>query len=474
MNPSSSSEKQQFIQNNLVYMDNITVRFGHVVALDGLNFRIGNNEVVGVLGNNGAGKTTLIKALIGGYPIAAGEMFFNGQRVNFTSPQEARAAGIETAYQDFGLVNFLNCPQNFFLGKELRKRVGPFALLDRRKMRAIAAETLEEIGFSYDRYKNKIAGSLSGGEKQAISVGRAYYFATKLLILDEPTTALSEAGVERVLRLVEKAKERGISVIFVTHKSQEVFDVADRFVVLQNGKGYADLKKEDVTPKQLEKLLISSKLSLLREMATGVAHQFRNPLGIMKLSVEMLRDEFTVTQDQDDYERITEMLLREIDTLNLVVNNFLDFARPPKIDKQPCGLKDIIAASLRRLPLRDYPEITIVQRLQENIPDYRMDRDLMKQILANLILNAMQASPPQSTIEIRGFLDNDKLVIDVQDWGKGVDESTKNQIFYPFFTTRTNGTGLGLSIVQRLLEQHHGTIEVQSTPGQGSTFRIVL
>jgi simple sugar transport system ATP-binding protein len=474
MAASFPEKKNELIKNNLVYMENITVRFGKVIALEGVNFRVGKHEIVGLLGDNGAGKTTLVKSLIGYHPITTGEIFFNGHRVQFTSPKEARLAGIETAYQDLALFDFLNCSQNFFLGKELSKRIGPFAVLDHRKMRKIVAETLEEMGFKYERYKNRIVGALPGGEKQAIAVGRAYYFGTKLLILDEPTAALSESEAERVLQLVMKAKQRGLSVIFVTHKSHEVFEVADRFFVLQNGKAYADLNKEDVTPKQIEKLLISSRLKMLREMAAGVAHQVRNPLGVMKLSVEMLRDEFHVEQHQEDYDHITHMLIREIDTLNLVVNNFLDFARPPKTDKKLCSLQEIIMASLKRLPLDDFPGIEIIQRIQEGIPDYLMDRDIMKQVISNLVLNALQASPPHSKVEIRGFMENGGLIIEIQDWGCGLDEKTRNQIFHPFFTTKTAGTGLGLSIVQRFVEQLQGTIDVWSIPGKGTTFRIVL
>ena len=468
------AKKIELIENNLVYMENIKVQFGKVIALDGVNFRVGENEVVGLLGNNGAGKTTLINALIGHYAITTGEIFFNGKRANFKSPRDARLAGIETVHQHITLMDPLSISRNFFLGRELQKRIGPFKFLDCKGINTIALKALEEIGFKYGRHLDKKVRSLSGGEKQAVAIGRAYYFGTKLLILDEPTAPLPESAAELVLRLVKKVKQKGLSVIFVTHRAHEVFEVADRFVVLQNGKNYADLKKEDATIKKLEKLLISSRLTAVREMAAGVAHQIRNPLGVMKLSAEMLRDDFKVAENREDYDRITHTLVKEIDTLNLVINNFLDFARPPKIRKTLCSIQEIIQASVGHLPRDDFSTIEITVNIQEGMPEYFMDESLMNQVLSNLILNALQASPPHSKIEIRAFIEDTLLVVEVQDWGCGFDEDTRKQIFHPFFTTKTTGAGLGLSIVHRLVEQHHGTIDVYSSPGNGSTFRIIL
>lgn len=468
------SKKIECIENTLVYMENIKVQFGKVIALDGVNFSVRKNEVVGLLGNNGAGKTTLINALIGHYTITSGEVFFDGKRANFKSPRDARLAGIETVHQYIALMDSLSISRNFFLGRELKKKIGPFKFLDHKGMNTIALQVLEGIGFKYGNHLHKRVGSLSGGEKQAIAIGMAYYFGTKLVILDEPTAPLPESDAELVLRLVVKAKQKGLSVIFVTHRAHEVFEVADRFVVLQNGRNYADLKKEDATIKKLEKLLISSRLTAVREMAAGVAHQIRNPLGVMKISAEMLRDDFKAVKNQEDYDRITHTLVKEIDTLNLVVNNFLDFARPPKIRKTLCSIKEIIQESIEHLPLNDFSTIDIAVNIQEGMPEYFMDENLMKQVISNLVLNALQASPPQSKVEIRAFMEDTILAIEVQDWGCGFNDETKKQIFHPFFTTKTTGSGLGLSIAHRLVEQHHGTIEVYSSPGKGSTFRIVV
>jgi two-component system sensor histidine kinase AtoS len=233
---------------------------------------------------------------------------------------------------------------------------------------------------------------------------------------------------------------------------------------------------EDITRvKQLEeKLSLSSRLAALGEMAAGVAHQIRNPLGVMKVSAEMLRDYYRVTEDERNYQRITHMMISEIDTLNIVIRNLLDFARPRDIQKSPCSISEIIRCSLESLPLDKYPELEIETLDSDHLPDYLMDKSLIEQVLSNLILNAIQASPPDGRIRISAATQQGHLQIAIQDWGCGFDESTRKQIFNPFFTTKSDGTGLGLSISHRIIEQHNGTIDVFSTPGGGSTFRVTL
>jgi len=233
---------------------------------------------------------------------------------------------------------------------------------------------------------------------------------------------------------------------------------------------------EDITRvKQLEeKLSVSSRLAALGEMAAGVAHQIRNPLGVMKVSAEMLRDYYRVTDDERNYQRITHMIISEIDTLSIVIRNLLDFARPRDVQKSPCSINEIIRCSLESLPLDKYPELEIQRRGLDHLPDYLMDKSLIEQVVSNLVLNAIQASPPNGKIQISAAMKQGHMHIVIQDWGCGFDESTRRQIFNPFFTTKSDGTGLGLSISHRIIEQHGGTIDVFSKPGGGSTFRVTL
>jgi len=252
-------KKKKFISESLIFMENVLVTFGKVVALDSVNFHIMPNEVVGLLGDNGAGKSTLIKSINGYNQITSGNIFYNGKHAFFKSPKDARNAGIETAYQDLALVNLMSISRNFFLGRELTKKIGPISFLRKKKMDEKAAKSLSNVGLENIREMEESVNFLSGGERQAISIGRATYFGAKLLILDEPTAALSVKETEWVLQLVSEAKNNGLAVIFISHNAYEVFGVADRFVVLQHGKNYADLKRDETDPEHLIEVIAGRK-----------------------------------------------------------------------------------------------------------------------------------------------------------------------------------------------------------------------
>ena len=460
--------------NNLVRMENISVRFGKVVALNGVNFNVGGGEIVGLLGDNGAGKTTLIKTLIGLLKPDSGKIFFQGRQVSFNSPIQARIAGIETTYQDLALIDLLSVTRNFFLGREVKKKIGPFQFLDHKKMKSITEKYLYENGFTEKDIIHKVVNSLSGGERQKIAIGRANYFCAKLLILDEPTASLSETETEQVLNLVLRAKRRGTSVIFVTHNAHEVFEIADRFIILQNGKNLANLGKKDADLKEIEKLVISSRLAAVRQMAAGVAHQIRNPLGIMKVTAEMLKDDFEVADNREDYKRLTQLLINEIDSLNLTINNFLDFARPIKIKRKICSIGKIIQQSLLNIPMNKFKNIKLETEIEDKLDTVYLDNKLIEQVATNLLLNALEASPPGSTVKLRAYKSLQCIIIEAEDRGEGFNERKIKQIFSPFFTTKANGTGLGLSIAKRIVEQHGGSITAVSSPGNGSIFTVKL
>lgn len=243
--------------NHLLKMERITKSFsnGKVVAVDDVNFHVNHNEVVGLLGDNGAGKSTLIKLINGFHIPDKGNVYFEGKPVKFHSPKEARDTGIETAYQNLALVNLLNISRNFFMGRELEKKVGPFKFLDKKKMDSISAEFMSKVGLENIRNMQESVNFLSGGERQAISIGRANYFGARLLILDEPTAALSVSETEWVLSLVSLAKENGLSVILITHNAYEAYGVSDRFVVLRHGKNYADIEKKDTAANELVEII---------------------------------------------------------------------------------------------------------------------------------------------------------------------------------------------------------------------------
>lgn len=252
---SDTIDTEREIRENLVFMENISVTFGKVVALTNVNFKVRKNEVVGLLGDNGAGKSSLIKVLNGYHRIFKGKLYFEGALTQFRSPSDARRAGIETAYQDLALINLMSITRNFFLGREILKKVGPFRFMDMKTMTGIATERISEMGLKNIRTMKAKVNLLSGGERQAIAIGRATYFGAKLLILDEPTASLSVKETEWVLRLVSECRNHGLSIIFITHNPYQIYSCADRIIVLQQGKNYAEVSIKDTSPEHLTELI---------------------------------------------------------------------------------------------------------------------------------------------------------------------------------------------------------------------------
>jgi simple sugar transport system ATP-binding protein len=239
----------------LVEMKNIHKWFGKVHALKGVDFSVNPSEVVALVGDNGAGKSTLIKILTGVLSQDKGEIYFNGKKVKFSSPREARDNGIETIYQEQALADDLSVARNMFMGKELQRSAGPLKLLDLKNMKKESEKILSELGLSISSMDQE-ARFCSGGERQGIAIARAMYFKAKLVIMDEPTRALGVTAVQRVLELVKELKRRGISVIFISHNLYHAYAVADRFVVLVRGEKVGDCPKKDTSIEKLTELLI--------------------------------------------------------------------------------------------------------------------------------------------------------------------------------------------------------------------------
>ena len=241
----------------LVEMRGIKKSFGRVQALKGVDFHVKRQEIVGLLGDNGAGKSTLIKILVGYHQPDEGEIYFEGKKVFFRSPWDSRKVGIETVYQDLALVNLMPIWRNFFLGREIIRRIGPVKVLDVRKMKKIAREVLKDVGI-FIRSPDETVAFLSGGERQAVAIARAIHFGAKLLILDEPTAALSVGETRKVLEHILEAKKQGISVIFITHNIYHVYEVADRLVLLEKGEKIGDYDKKAVTPEKVMDIIAAA------------------------------------------------------------------------------------------------------------------------------------------------------------------------------------------------------------------------
>lgn len=226
----------------------LSKRYGHVVALNNADFDLYPGEVLAVIGDNGAGKTTLIKALTGAITPDHGEIRLNGEVVNFRSPQDARAAGIETVYQNLALSPALSIAENMFLGRE---RIKPtlfgklFRTLDRTGMNNFAREKLSELGLMTIQNIEQPVESLSGGQRQGVAVARAAAFGSRVVIMDEPTAALGVKESRRVLELIQDVKKRGLPIVLISHNMPHVFEVADRIHINRLGRRLCVIKPQD-------------------------------------------------------------------------------------------------------------------------------------------------------------------------------------------------------------------------------------
>ena len=247
-------------RNSLVWMEKITKKFGTITALQDVDFGVEGGEVRALLGDNGAGKSTLIKILMGVYQPSSGQIYLEGRPVRIASPREARASGIEAVYQDLALVNLMSITRNFFLGREIVRGIGPFRWLDAHQMNQICRQSLQDIGIDI-RSPTERVGSLSGGERQSIAIGRGVHFGAKVLILDEPTSALSVAETRKVLTYITNARERGLAVIFITHNVHQVYMVADSYTVIRQGKNVGTYFKGQLSEDDIADLITGDRLA---------------------------------------------------------------------------------------------------------------------------------------------------------------------------------------------------------------------
>lgn len=226
--------------------------FGHVRALDAADFDIYPGEVVALIGDNGAGKSTLVKALTGNLALDEGELYFQGKRVNITSPQQASALGMEVVYQDLALAPHLNPVQNMFLGREIARKgvLGKFGFMDEKAMRERAKQGFAELGGTV-RSMSAPIGSMSGGQRQQVAIARAISWADKVVILDEPTAALGVVQTQNVLDSIRRVKAKGIAVILISHSMPHVLDVADRVQVLRLGRRVTTLDASKTSVEEL-------------------------------------------------------------------------------------------------------------------------------------------------------------------------------------------------------------------------------
>ncbi|MFC1996800.1 ATP-binding cassette domain-containing protein [Chloroflexota bacterium] len=228
----------------IVELRNIKKNFGAVQALRGVDLTLHQNEVLGLVGDNAAGKSTLMKVLSGAYIPNEGEILIEGKKTSFSSPMDARRQGIEMVYQDYALANNLDVAANVFMGREVvRLKLGPLGVMNYPYMEQETQNLLQRLKIEISSVRQKVE-RLSGGQRQAVAIARATAFDAKVIIMDEPTAALSVAAIDKVIELIRDLKELGSSIIIISHRLEDIYQVSDRMIVLRHGRKVSDTPVE--------------------------------------------------------------------------------------------------------------------------------------------------------------------------------------------------------------------------------------
>lgn len=234
-------------------LDNISKHFGAIQAVNGVSFKIEPGEVVGLMGDNGAGKSTLVKMIAGNFRPSDGKMLMEGQELVLHKPVDARRHGIEIVHQDLALCDNLTAAANVFLGRELRRGVGPFSILDYSQMYRRAGEIFKEL--KSETRPRDLVKQMSGGQRQAVAIARTRLSDAKIVLMDEPTAAISVRQIAEVLNLIRRLRDQGIAVVLISHRMPDVFDVGDRVIVLRRGRKVADKRIADSSPEEVTGLI---------------------------------------------------------------------------------------------------------------------------------------------------------------------------------------------------------------------------
>lgn len=245
----------------IIHIENLTKHFGNIIALNGISMDLYPGEVMCLLGDNGAGKSTLIKTLSGVYEKTSGVYKINNKDVIHPSPDKILNEGVATVYQDLSTIPLMSLTRNFFLGREeeILKKFLFFKILDFKKGDKITIEAMKDIGISV-REPSQAIGTLSGGERQCLAIAKAVHFGAKVLILDEPTSALGVAQSSMVLKYILQARKRKLGVIFITHNVYHAYAVGDRFTILNRGKTLGTFKKSEISIEELQSKMAGDKI----------------------------------------------------------------------------------------------------------------------------------------------------------------------------------------------------------------------
>ena len=257
-------------QQPIIQMKNIEKHFGSVIALAGVSVDVTPGECHCLLGDNGAGKSTFIKTMSGVHKPTKGEIFFEGRPMNFERPRDAIAAGIATVYQDLAMIPLMSVSRNFFMGNEPTRKIAGISFFDHELANDVTLSEMKKMGISL-RGPDQAVGTLSGGERQTVAIARAVHFGARVLILDEPTSALGVRQTSNVLATINMVRNKGIAVVFITHNVRHAMAVGDRFTVLNRGTTLGTAVKGEIAAEELQDMMAGGqKLATLEDSQGGI------------------------------------------------------------------------------------------------------------------------------------------------------------------------------------------------------------
>lgn len=251
--------KTIFKSDVLLRIENITKKFGSVVALKDISFEMYPTEIVGLVGDNGAGKSTLVKIISGNFRPDEGNIFFDGEPVDFSSPVDARKLGIETVYQDLSICDNLDASSNLFIGREIYRNLFGLKILDKGKMAEASSMVFKKIGINIPSMRDRVE-YYSGGQRQAVALARFVIWGHKLALLDEPTAAIGIRETRKIQDLIKSAKENGVGIILISHNLQQVFEIVDRIIVLRQGELVGIKEKANTNPDEIVSMITGATL----------------------------------------------------------------------------------------------------------------------------------------------------------------------------------------------------------------------
>ena len=252
----------------IIQMKNIAKHFGSVIALAGVSVDVYPGECHCLLGDNGAGKSTFIKTMSGVHKPTSGAIEFENQAMNFDNPRDAMSAGIATVHQHLAMIPMMSVSRNFFMGNEPVKSVGPLKFFDHDHANSVTMEEMRKMGINL-RGPDQAVGTLSGGERQTVAIARAVYFGAKVLILDEPTSALGVRQTANVLATIDKVRKQGVAVVFITHNVRHAMAVGDRFTVLNRGNTLGTAQRGEITAEELQDMMAGGQELVALEGSLG-------------------------------------------------------------------------------------------------------------------------------------------------------------------------------------------------------------